>query len=66
MGMPLGESGYLLVRIAKVIEADPKQEMPEAAQRVAGLLGQAQYDAFVASLRAQADVEINRTNLERK
>jgi peptidyl-prolyl cis-trans isomerase D len=62
-GVPAGDSGYLLLRISKVIEAEaPKQE---ALSRPAALLGAAQYDAYVASLRAQADVEINPKSLEK-
>src|SRR5688500_4452988 len=63
VGVPAGDSGYLLLRISKVIEAEaPKQE---ALSRPAALLGAAQYDAYVASLRAQADVEINPKSLEK-
>lgn len=66
VGMAVADSGYLLVRISKVVEADPKEQAAEASQRTAGLLGAAQYEAFVASLRKQADIEINQANLEKK
>ena len=65
IGIPVPDAGYLLVRISKVTEADPKQG-GDAAGRAAGLLGAAQYQAYVASLRNQADVEINQKNLEKK
>jgi peptidyl-prolyl cis-trans isomerase D len=64
VGAPTGDAGYLLLRISKVIEADPKAQ--EAGNRPAALLGAAQYDAYVASLRQQADVEINQRNLEKR
>jgi peptidyl-prolyl cis-trans isomerase D len=66
IGLPLADSGYLLVRITKVVEADPKKQSGDSAQRAAGLMGASQYDAYVASLRKQADVAINQANLERK
>lgn len=65
VGAPAGDGGYLLLRVTKVIEADPKQ-LQEAGNRPAALLGAAQYDAYVASLREQADIEINQKNLEKK
>ena len=62
VGVPAADSGYLLLKVSKVIEGDPKQ----AGNRPAALLGAAQYDAYVASLREQADVEINQRNLEKR
>lgn len=64
VGASTGDAGYLLLRISKVIEADPKQA--EAANRPAALLSAAQYEAYVASLREQADIEINSENLQRR
>lgn len=65
VGVPAGDMGYLLLKVSKVIEAEPKQ-VQEAGNRPAALLGAAQYDAYVASLREQADIDINRKNLEKK
>jgi hypothetical protein len=63
----VADEGYLIVRISKVIEADPKQQQAgQVDNRVAALLGGSQYEAYVASLREQADIEINQKNLERK
>jgi peptidyl-prolyl cis-trans isomerase D len=62
VGVSAGDSGYLLLRVSKVIEGDAKQ----AGNRPAALLGAAQYDAYVASLREQADVDINQRNLEKR
>jgi peptidyl-prolyl cis-trans isomerase D len=62
VGVSAGDSGYLLLRVSKVIEGDPKQ----AGSRPAALLGAAQYDAYVASLREQADVDISQRNLEKR
>lgn len=64
-GMSFPE-GYLLLRISKVIEADAKEADARAAAQIAGLYGRSQYEAYVASLRARSDVEINRENLEKK
>ncbi|MGH8669039.1 MAG: peptidylprolyl isomerase, partial [Burkholderiales bacterium] len=63
LGVPAGEIGFLLLKISRVVEADPKQQ--EAGNRPAALLGSAQYEAYVASLRQQADIEINQKNLEK-
>ena len=45
-------------------EADPKAQ--QGAERSAALLRAAQYDAYVASLRQQADIEISQRNLEKR
>lgn len=67
VGTPVADAGYLLVRITKVIEGGLKpDQVSQAAERAAGLLGAAQYEAYVASLRQQADIEVNQKNLERK
>jgi len=66
IGIPVPDAGYLLVRIGKVIEADPKEKNPESGARVGQLFGAAQYDAYVASLRSRADIEIKPENLEKK
>jgi len=58
--------GYLLLRVSKVIEAEPKQADPQSAARISGLYGRSEYEAYVGSLRARADVEINPSNLEKK
>jgi hypothetical protein len=66
VGTPVADAGYLLLRINKVVEADPKKDSKEANERAGGLMAAAQYEAYVASLRKQADIEINQANLERK
>ena len=64
VGVPAGDAGYVLLRISKVLEADPKAQ--QGAERSAALLRAAQYDAYVASLRQQADIEISQRNLEKR
>jgi hypothetical protein len=59
------------VRVSKVVEVDPKQGDPkerggDPMQRAAGLVGAAQYQAYVDSLRKQADIKVNQANLEKK
>lgn len=66
VGMPIADAGYLLLRISKVIDADPKELDAQNAQRMAGLMGASQYEAYVASLRGRASIEVNPANLERK
>ncbi len=66
VGIPVPDAGYLLVRITKVIEADPKEKSAEDSARVGQLFGTAHYDAYLASLRSRADIEIKPENLEKK
>jgi peptidyl-prolyl cis-trans isomerase D len=54
VGMPIADSGYLIVLSA------------DTAQRMAGVFGNGQYEAYVSSLKSRADIEINRANLEKK
>jgi peptidyl-prolyl cis-trans isomerase D len=67
-GVERGEDGYALYRIAKVIPAEARTG-PQAAEmqsRYDRLAGAAQLDAYVASLRAKAKVEIKPVNPESK
>ena len=67
IGLPVGEASYMLVRVSKVMEADPKAAQGgDPMQRAAGLTGSAQYQAYIASLRRQADIQINQANLDKK
>jgi peptidyl-prolyl cis-trans isomerase D len=65
IGLPAGGAGYMLVRVSKVVEGDPKQG-GDPLPRAAGLAGAAQFEAYLASLRKQADISVNPSNLERK
>ena len=58
--------GYLLLRISKVVEAEAKEADPQSAARIEGLYGRSQYEAYVGSLRARGDVEVNPASLEKK
>ena len=66
VGVPVPDGGYTLVRVSKVIEEPVKESDPQVSAGAAQLYGGAQYEAYIASLRAQADIEINRKNLEAK
>jgi peptidyl-prolyl cis-trans isomerase D len=66
LGIPVPDAGYVLLRISKVIEEDVKDSDPQITARAAGLYGNAQYEAYLESLRARADIEINSKNLETK
>jgi peptidyl-prolyl cis-trans isomerase D len=67
-GVERGELGYAVYRISKRIAAEPKAGPDRAAElaAIARQSGAEQLDAYVASLRARAKVEINRANLEKK
>jgi peptidyl-prolyl cis-trans isomerase D len=67
-GAARGTEGYMLSRVDKVLEPEPRPEAQRSADRAraAQLAGARQMEAYVASLRAQADVEIHAANLEKK
>ena len=65
VGVPL-ESGYVLLRISKVTEADESERSAEAEQRVANVLGAGQLSAYVESLRARADIQVKPVKPEEK
>jgi len=58
VGVPSQEGGYVLLRISRVIEAEASERAADAGQRAAAALGAAQFQAFVASLRSRADIEL--------
>ena len=64
--MPIHESGYLLLRVSKVIEGKPAPEDKQREARVAATIGGAEFEAYLASLKGRADVTINSVNLEKK
>jgi peptidyl-prolyl cis-trans isomerase D len=66
VGVPLPDAGYVLVRISKVVEEPVKDSDPQVVGRAASLYGNAQYEAFVESLRSRADIEIRPSALEKK
>jgi peptidyl-prolyl cis-trans isomerase D len=68
VGAARGTEGYMLYRVAKLLEPEPKTEVQKAAERAraAQLAGTRQLDAYVASLRARADIEIRQGSLEKK
>jgi peptidyl-prolyl cis-trans isomerase D len=66
LGIPIPDAGYVLLRISKVIEEDVKDSDPQVVRRAAGLYGNAQYEAYIESLRTRADIEINSKNVEAK
>jgi peptidyl-prolyl cis-trans isomerase D len=65
LGIPIPDAGYLLVRISRVQDGEGRDDA-EAAQRVAGVMGSAEYDAYVGALRERADIKVNAANLEKK
>jgi len=67
-GSERGDEGYTVYRIAKLIPAEAKTaaQYDELAARVERQAGADQFEAYVASLRARASVEIRKANLERK
>jgi len=54
------------MRITKVAEGKPAGDEKQNAARTASMLGVAEYEAYVASLKGKADISINTGNLEKK
>ena len=65
VGVPT-EAGYILLRISKVTEAEESERSADAEQRATAMTGSAQFQAYVASLRSRADVEVKPAKLEEK
>jgi peptidyl-prolyl cis-trans isomerase D len=66
VGIPIPQAGYLLMRITKVIDAEPKDKGADFDARAGQLFGASQYQAYLGSLRSRADIEIKKENLEKK
>jgi len=68
VGAGRGEDGYMLYKVGRLLEPEPKPEAQKTADlaRAAQQAGADQLEAYVASLRARATVEINKANLEKK
>jgi peptidyl-prolyl cis-trans isomerase D len=66
LGVPLPDAGYVLLRVSRVVDEPAKDVDPQAAMRAAGLYGNAQYEAFVESLRSRADIQVKTGNLTEK
>jgi peptidyl-prolyl cis-trans isomerase D len=67
-GLESGDRGYAIYRVTKVVAGEFKAG-PQSAEELSGIDRQAggeQLDAYVASLRARAKVEINRSGLAKK
>ena len=64
VGVPIQETGYLLLRISKVVEGE--KPSPDSFARAEQLFGAAQYQAWLASLRQQAEIEVRPGVLEKK
>jgi peptidyl-prolyl cis-trans isomerase D len=66
VGVPISDAGYLLLRISKVVDADPKDKGPDVEARAGQLFGASQYEAYLDSLRSRADIQVKKENLEKK
>jgi peptidyl-prolyl cis-trans isomerase D len=67
VGTAVPETGYLIVRITKVVEGQgPAAADKQVEARAAGMQGAADYEAYVASLKGRASIAINSANLEKK
>jgi peptidyl-prolyl cis-trans isomerase D len=66
VGMPIADAGYLLLRITKVSDGKPAADEKQNTARVAGVLGAADYEAYVSSLKGRAEITVNSANVEKK
>jgi peptidyl-prolyl cis-trans isomerase D len=67
-GVSLGDKGYAIFRVTKVTagEAGPADQNAANLARLDRQAGAEQLDAYLASLRARAKIEIMKANLEQK
>jgi hypothetical protein len=58
----------MLYKVGRLLEPEPKPEAQKTADlaRAAQQSGAEQLEAYVASLRARARIEVNKANLEKK
>jgi peptidyl-prolyl cis-trans isomerase D len=68
VGAERGSEGYMLYKVLRALEPEPKNDQQKAADqaRAAQQAAAEQLDAYVASLRARATIEVNKANLEKK
>jgi len=68
VGAERGSEGYMLYKVVRALNLEPKNEQQKAADqaRAAQQAAAEQLDAYVASLRARASVKVNKVNLEKK
>jgi peptidyl-prolyl cis-trans isomerase D len=68
VGVELRDRGYGLYRISRVVEAPPADEARRKGlqDQLARQAAQQDFSAYLASLRARAKIEINKSNLEKK
>jgi peptidyl-prolyl cis-trans isomerase D len=66
VGIPIPDAGYVLLRVSRVLDEPAKEADPQTAMRAASLYGNAQYEAFVESLRSRADIEVRTGSLTEK
>ena len=67
-GAARGGEGYMLYRVGRVLEPEPRPEAQRNAERerTEQLAGARQLEAYVSSLRGRADIEIHSANLEKR
>jgi peptidyl-prolyl cis-trans isomerase D len=65
IGLPMPGSGYIILRISKVMPGQPADD-PGRDQRVSNAVGQADFEAYLTSLKARSDISIESGNLEKK
>ena len=68
VGAERGAEGYMLYRVSRLLEAQARPEPQKLAEqeRAAQLAGAQQLEAYVASLRARADIELHAGSLAKK
>ena len=66
VGIPIPDAGYVLLRVSASSMSPPRKSTDPQAVRAASLYGNAQYEAFVESLRSRADIEIRPESLTEK
>jgi peptidyl-prolyl cis-trans isomerase D len=67
-GAARGAEGYVLYRVGKLLDPEPRPETQRVAERAraAQFAGARQLEAYIDSLRARAEIEIHAAQLEKR
>ncbi len=67
-GAPNERGGFSIYRVVRVIDppAPEAGKLAAATRQIGDQVGRELYNAYLASLKAKADVKINQANLEKK
>ncbi len=66
LGVRVPDQGYAILRISKVVEGQAPTDEKQAEARASSAQAGADYESYVATLKARASISISSANLEKK